>query len=261
MYFSTVNWLTTADEIYKFLTESFDAYNLMIQNLQINEPEAYENIENKISENIYVYFEDYEGMGSVSKAYDDKTIHLTTGESFCHEIVHLWVSNNDPNNVWLSEGLANVISMPGSAKYISALQKTYEIISQDQISLQLGAADRDFMNRVKQYYLAAGKSLESEDKVDYAFIYNAIGTVLLVPPKCNTTLSMANISIAETAGLSKQEGGNLLSYPEAYALVQYMADVYGMDTIINVVSGKYSFNETFKKDFQAILQEYVAQMK
>ena len=33
--FSTVNWLTTADEIYKFLTRKLRYHNLMMQNLQI----------------------------------------------------------------------------------------------------------------------------------------------------------------------------------------------------------------------------------
>lgn len=256
-YFEPVNWLASADEIYTFLVESFDAYNAMVENLQTNEPEVYAMLEENMEENVHIYFKNYENMESVSRAYSDHRVILSTDELFCHEIVHLWVSNADPNIAWLSEGLANVISMPGAGKYDHALIETYRNISGKNATMELKPVDRRFMDEVQKIYLNSGRTLESESDADYAFIYNAIGTVLLTSSQ-PTTLAMATRSMADIIGLPAT-GGNTLSYPEAYALVRYLSDVYGMDAPIKVLAGECSFEDAFGGDFQDVLEDFQLQ--
>lgn len=255
-YMKPTNWLEDADAVYSFLTQWFDDYSNMVENFRENEPEAYELLEENINRGIYVYLENEEA-DVPSLTAEDGIITLRYADALCHEIGHCWSFSTDSSLSWLTEGMAEFFSIPANVRCFSQLETVYKYVVDEDMDNQLdNAGDRLMMQHIRDYYLSQNKEMTLETREDYAFLYEAIGASLLGDPECETTLTFANTSVLIDGEGVEAVGGNALTYVEAYVLTKYLAETYGLDTIIKVMQGEYAYTDVFPEDFEEILADY-----
>jgi hypothetical protein len=264
-YFKQTDWIRTADDIYTSLAAMFGQYTALVSSLEEQEPEAYALLSEKIEEEKHIY---YEGSNIVySHASRSNIVRLNDNSAVCHEIVHTLLPSISYSNVWLDEGIATLLTIGLEHKYMSEEKKQsfFDLLTQGPMYSKASQNDRDFVDYVSKYYLDHAPLPSEADDLDFALFYEAIGITTLTHPDLETSLSMARFNVLEIRAQlgnasRKAEGGNVLTYPEAYVLTKYLAKTYGLDTVIAVDKGLKGFETAFQGDFEKVLSEFMAQI-
>lgn len=259
-YLNTTDWIATADEYYIFFRDFLNGYDEILNSLQKEEPEACLLLEESISTPVYFYFSD-----DGSYATGDNKVYLSFTHEVYHEMFHVFLPVLDQNYHWYYEGLTEYLTEKTCINYMEKEKRNilFQSLTKGELYEKLSEEDREFMDHVAAYYSLFTPLPETMADMDGLIFQQAVGMTTLGYPELSTSLTMAIQSVEErslrtTFRAGTRQGievGNDLTYPEATVCISYLAEKYGLETVILVAQGKVSFEDAFHGDFETILKE------
>lgn len=185
----------------------------------------------------------------------DGSMYINDGYSTLHEALHaMGITKKD--NIWLSEGICNYFGkMLGFNDQIAASYIQMMTIAKQGYFDEL-AADGDqgaLMNKeIYEQYTANGGKLDNVDSFDLR-LYFDINAKLEYNTYKNVSLGEAN-KIAfkkEFVGVGAE-----LTYSQATSLTAYLADVYGIEKVLEAYHTQ-DIEKSFGKTYEALKTEWL----
>lgn len=185
----------------------------------------------------------------------DGSMYINDGYSTLHEALHaMGITKKD--NIWLSEGICNYFGkMLGFNDQIAALYIQMMTMVKQGYFDEL-AADGDqgaLMNKeIYEQYTANGGKLDNVDSFDLR-LYFDINAKLEYNTYKNVSLGEAN-KIAfkkEFVGVGAE-----LTYSQATSLTAYLADVYGIEKVLEAYHTQ-DIEKSFGKTYEALKTEWL----
>ncbi len=258
-YLKPVDWITTAQEAYIAFEYMLRDYQMFWKELEQNNPQVYAMIKDDKNVPIWVYIKNADG---VSYTDSDKQIYLDNMHAWIHEMVHIVLYPEDHN--WYYEGLTEFLTQEkyGALRY--ATKDAWQVLTNPE-SFGFQPEEEKFYEYVASYYTQYKPLPKSVEELDFLSFVLAVGKTVFSYPDLETSLLMANVSVSEniyhaaTEGKGYRDGlvsgvGNSLTYPEATVVIEYLADKYGMETVIAVAQDITLFEKTFG-DVATVIEE------
>lgn len=258
-YLKPVDWITTAQEAYIAFEYMLRDYQMFWKELEQNNPQVYAMIKDDKNVPIWVYIKNADG---VTYTDSDKQIYLDNMHAWIHEMVHIVLYPEDHN--WYYEGLTELLTQEkyGALRY--ATKDAWQVLTNPE-SFGFQPEEEKFYEYVASYYTQYKPLPESVDELDFLSFVLAVGKTVFCYPDLETSLLMANVSVSEniyhaaTEGKGYRDGlassvGNSLTYPEATVVIEYLAEKYGMETVIAVAQDITLFEKTFG-DVVTVIEE------
>lgn len=263
-YFNTTEWLQNSDEMFQFWMKANAGYDYLLE--CFNEYQLLDNeiIQSKMQEEKQIYLQDF------NEVYKDNRdgyvigneVYIQNVSPIWHEMVHVFIPNtSEEEKIWLSEGVAEYFGLKVQDKYEQSISKdrafiflTYEIQEDD-----IGDAFT-FQKMAIDYYKKYSGLPADENDISEALLIKSIAVTAILHPELDSDIYMIKTSVAET-GLREnrveKSGGNALSYAEASVFVEYLADTYGMDTVVSSVCEVGDLEKYYGKDYEALYQDLI----
>ncbi|MGN1148809.1 MAG: hypothetical protein ACI4TB_10320 [Lachnospiraceae bacterium] len=262
-YLNTTDWIATADEYYIFFRDFLNGYDEILNSLQKEEPEACLLLEESISTPVYFYYMASDDISHATSA--DNKVYISSMDAAYHEMFHVFLPVLDQNYHWYYEGLTVYLTEKICTDYMKKEEKEplFQSLTKGELYEQISEEDRKFIDHVAACYSLSASLPETVEEMDGLVFMQAVGMTTLGYPELPTTLTMAIQSVEErslrtTFRAGTRQGievGNDLTYPEATVCISYLAEKYGLETVILVAQGKVSFEDAFHGDFETILEE------
>lgn len=187
------------------------------------------------------YYIIYDSSISVTR-YATGDIYLSSLGSVLHEAVHaMGITNENNDNLWLSEGICDYLGTHLGFNELIASQYIQNLTMAAQGYLDEAAkADEAsakyvaFFKKVYNDYTEHGGSMESAYEFDYDIYSDANARAGLELDGYNT-LGDTYEAINRT---ECDKVGSELSYEQAASLINYLADTYGFDKVIDAYRTK-----------------------
>ncbi len=259
-YLKPVEWITTAQEAYIAFEYMLHDYIMFWKDLEQNKPQVYAMIKDNKNVPIWVYIKNADG---ISYAESDKQIYLDDMTAWIHEMVHLVIFPENDDYNWYYEGLTEFLTEEKYGCFRANTEAAYQILVNPK-SFGIQPEEEKFYEYVASYYTQYKPLPESVEELDFLSFVLAVGKTVFSYPDLETSLLMANVSVDEniyhaaTEGKGYRDGlassvGNSLTYPEATVIIEYLAEKYGMETVIAVAQDITLFEETFG-DMETVIE-------
>ena len=140
------------------------------------------------------------------------------------------------------------------SKHISDINNRFYLSFTDK-TLTGGIAD--FVNTVNTRYRNNGGKFDTLSEFDFALIEKCIGEITLKDSsyKSRITFPYATNAICKIYSCTSK-GGNVLTYPEAYAFTYYLIEKYGFNNALNCCIN-YNFDGVFSSNYNVVMDEFM----
>ena len=184
-------------------------------------------------------------------------MYINVGNSALHEAVHsMGIGLTERRNVWLSEGLCNYF---GKQLGFNPLAKTNQMVIFRMIEAglydgQAAAGDQTAIRAKAAYdtYVSRGGKVTSSQDFDMKLYIDACAKSELEFGEYKSmgdAWKEANQSVLNSVGAE-------LSYDQATSMVHYLADTYGIDTVLDAYRTQ-DMTAAFGKDYEALKAEWL----
>lgn len=265
----STDWLTTAGDAYYFTLDFYQSLGALTSFLEANAPVYYASLQaGEIKRfSINIFDSGYSSFGSSANADRGEAAVLAWKDAL-HEAVHCFIPESSVTHEddWLSEGLATWLSAP----YIS-VDAGRSQIDQFAGSLELSQLPEDVRELAEMiasvFRQITGRDISGiydmevpEDRPVYWLYQSMIRAVLLLPDS-GVSLPFATLPVADRRGFPNSYPGNRLSYGEAMLFVDYLAEEYGLDTVIAALMDGAVYHELFpdKEAFGEVYGQFLEQ--
>lgn len=241
------------DEIEAFFHYALDGQERLEEYLDDNVQNANNDID--LSQKITCIF-----TSKVSMSFADArtgTVSFIGDNAYLHELVHLYIPIRDEKNIWIYEGISEYLGRI----IISDLWRYYVHYNwQESLSTPKDSDDiySESIKKFKSVYEAKGGSLRSMDLISPRLYYD-IESLLTITGEGKYNSGAPTMGEAYPNIQLKQ--GKDLTYPQSGSLVAYLVDQYSLDDVIAVCGDYASFEETFGKTFDQIVDEWTVFLK
>lgn len=240
----------TPSQYHSFLYFSTTGLTTMIEYLKEQKLDRYFDTEREFR--YYVTLET--GKPSVT-AYDTGNMYINDSSTTLHEAVHA-MGITEKNNIWLSEGICNYLGkcLGFHGQVVTAHMQILTMAERGYYDKRASAGDPTAINIKKLYetYTAHGGSLTSIDDFDFRLLADASAWVEL-QTEAYTTLgtSYAYINNKEYDGTGAE-----FSYDQTSSLLFYLADAYGLETILHAYETQ-NIEDTFGKTYEGLKADWL----
>ena len=265
--------ISTANRIYnldafssKRETASFDTpervlYHLSAGNaecskilnyIKMNATDSYNFVNQRYSDSLEYFISDSEIKTCCD--VNNRKIYLLDPSEYVHETIHaVTLKSNPTDEAWIGEGVAEYLSRYVS-KHISDVNNRFYLSFTDK-TLTGGIAD--FVNTVNTRYQNNGGTFDTLSEFDFALLAKCIGETTLKDNsyKSRITFPYATNAICKIYSCTSK-GGNVLTYPEAYAFTYYLIEKYGFNNVLNCCI-KYNFDGVFGSNYNIVMDEFM----
>lgn len=264
------DWICTAEEYYSFLCRFYDGYEMLLQGMRELLPSAYEQVQKNANAATRVVFTDSTEQTKVNSLASK--LSIGDPDSIWHELCHVLLPRGlslNGEDVWLSEGLSNW--------FAAELETAYGMIRREAMYVYLTDPtvfrDVDSVAVEQQaciiacYEQFAPLPARSMD-IDAGALYRACGITTLLHNELDNEngLPMNGYSVDGTKRTKRiGKTGNTLTYPEAMLAIDYLAEQYGIDTVVSGFLAQEPFEKwygmtylQFHKKFCEWIQEQYA---
>ena len=275
---SSMDFSSSAD--YKYVI-TFDNVTYYFKDLDIGSPTQYNGIlycntyglremieylkENSLDEGLdtdrqFNFYMTFDGSGISKTSYPSGDIYINDSYSLLHEAMHA-MGIRDNSHIWLSEGICSYFGeMLGFNGQIAASYIHMLAMAEQGYFDERAAAGEVYAQAYKtlyEQYSARGGKLDHADNFDLR-LYNDIFCTLVSSGLEQNTVA----DIYKKAGGKEYSGtGGELNYPQTKSLVLYLADVYGIEKVMQAYhTGDIA--SALGKDYEGLKaewQEYMTQ--
>ncbi|MBQ4120803.1 MAG: hypothetical protein IJD35_02180 [Clostridia bacterium] len=178
------------------------------------------------------YFMTLDGSGYSQTLYSNGNMYINGSDSTLHEAVHaMGVTQKD--NIWLSEGLCNYFgrSLGFNDLIASSYIQILTLVKQGYFDERANAGDTQAIlyKQLYEEYAKGGGQLDSVHAFDFR-LYFDISAKMELESEAYVTLGEAYKVVNKT---ECNAIGNDISYAQATSLVQYLADTYGIEKVLD----------------------------
>ena len=206
--------------------------------------------------NFYMNFND---SGFSETKYDTGNMYINDSYSALHEAVHA-IGITQKDNIWLSEGICNYFGkMLGFNSQIAAASiQILTKVKQGYFDDRANAGDISAITykTVYERYTEAGGKLDSVDNFDL-FLYNNITVKIELNTNQYTTLADRYKIIN---GKECSSVGEELSYEQATSLVAYLAEIYGIEAVMQAYQTQ-DIEKTFGKNYESLKADWISYLE
>lgn len=257
--FQVTDWLQNADDMLAFWIKTLKGYSELLGKFEEDNLLDTEQFGKALETEKQIYLLEIEDGINVT---DENVIELRTENNIWHEMVHVFISPSSiENKRWLAEGIAEYYGLQIQNKYGQSINKkgvfnylTYDVKETDTDSESI------FEKKTIDYYLKFSDLPSNEDNINEELLYEAWGITAVRNPELNSGVPVIETSIANTSSTQSKlenEGGNSLSYPEAYVFVKYLIENYGIDTVVSAISEYENIEKYFEKDYEELYSDFL----
>ena len=184
-------------------------------------------------------------------------MYINVDISALHEAVHsMGIGLTERRNVWLSEGLCNYFGkqLGFNSLVNSGYMVTVGLIKAGLYDGQAAAGDPTALRYKAMYdtYVSRGGKVTSSQDFDMKLYIDACAKSELEFGEYKSmgdAWKEANQSVLNSVGAE-------LSYDQATSMVQYLADTYGIDTVLDAYRTQ-DMTASFGKDYEALKAEWL----
>ena len=245
---------------YEFECAPFDFYEYLYNNTQgmiemIDTIKELGLAEYFYTERDFYFYMAFDGQPVSYTTFDKGRMYINDESSSLHEAIHA-MEIGEGKNIWLSEGICEYFSLGFyfntmyDSSYISYFQwlldgyYDYDIEQGDQALL--------YQKRLAQAYLDAGGILDVNMPINYQLLYDA-GSRIDLEYRSENTLGAAYESLN---GVNNKLVGSELTYPQAASMVFYLADTYGIETVVAACASD-DLELHFGKTYEELKTEWI----
>ena len=251
------SFCNTADALYEFACRFWVGTEVVFDVIQREAPGCLAQAEERFSEPITIRFV---RSGTVNWTYGYK-IDLVNDRAVWHELMHILLAYqyDDMQDFWLVEGMADSFSYEAAS-----LAMAFPDLTDDEFYPADGVQDEEsriFLDSEKNLYLflRAQQDERLNGLYDYESIAFAYGICsLLLGDPMQQMPSVGDVRGYGYEGESKETDGRSLNYPETAVLFRYLADTYGMETVIRGNQENIPIAEICGKDYPELYADCVA---
>lgn len=228
----------------------------MIEYLKENELDAGLDTEREFN-----FYMTLDGSTVSRTSFPGGNMYINDFYSALHEAMHA-MGIRDNGNIWLSEGICSYFGeMLGFNDLIAASNIQMLTLAKEGYFDERAAAGEEYSLGYKtlyEMYSARGGLLDNVDNFDLR-LYSDIFSAVVSDLDDATTVG----EIYESSSQKEYEGiGGELTYAEAKSLVLYLADVYGIDKVLDAYRTQ-DISAAFGKDYEGLKvdwRSYIAQL-
>ena len=220
--------------------------------IKMNATDSYNFVNQRYSDSLEYFISDSEIKTCCD--VNNRKIYLHDPSEYVHETIHaVTLKSNPTDEAWIGEGVAEYLSRYVS-KHISDINNRFYLSFTDK-TLTGGIAD--FVNTVNTRYQNNGSTFDTLSEFDFALIEKCIGEITLKDSsyKSRITFPYATNAICKIYSCTSK-GGNVLTYPEAYAFTYYLIEKYGFNNVLNCCIN-YNFDGVFGSNYNIVMDEFM----
>ena len=220
--------------------------------IKMNATDSYNFVNQRYSDSLEYFISDSEIKTCCD--VNNRKIYLHDPSEYVHETIHaVTLKSNPSDEAWIGEGVAEYLSRYVS-KHISDINNRFYLSFTDK-TLTGGIAD--FVNTVNTRYQNNGGKFDTLSEFDFALIEKCIGEITLKDSsyKSRITFPYATNAICKIYSCTSK-GGNVLTYPEAYAFTYYLIEKYGFNNVLNCCIN-YNFDGVFGSNYNIVMDEFM----
>lgn len=220
--------------------------------IKMNATDSYNFVNQRYSDSLEYFISDSEIKTCCD--VNNRKIYLHDPSEYVHETIHaVTLKSNPTDEAWIGEGVAEYLSRYVS-KHISDINNRFYLSFTDK-TLTGGIAD--FVNTVNTRYQNNGGTFDTLSEFDFALIEKCIGEITLKDSsyKSRITFPYATNAICKIYSCTSK-GGNVLTYPEAYAFTYYLIEKYGFNNVLNCCIN-YNFDGVFGSNYNIVMDEFM----
>ena len=220
--------------------------------IKSNATDSFVFVNQKYSDNLEYFISDSEIKTCCD--VNNRKIYLLDPSEYVHETIHaVTLKNNPTDEAWIGEGVAEYLSRYVS-KHISDIDNRFYLSFTDKT---LTGDIADFVNTVNTRYQKNGGQFDTLSEFDFALIEKCIGEITLKDSsyKSRITFPYATNAICKIYSCTSK-GGNVLTYPEAYAFTYYLIEKYGFNNVLKCCID-YNFDGVFGSNYSVIMDEFM----
>lgn len=220
--------------------------------IKMNATDSYNFVNQRYSDSLEYFISDSEIKTCCD--VNNRKIYLHDPSEYVHETIHaVTLKSNPTDEAWIGEGVAEYLSRYVS-KRISDINNRFYLSFTDK-TLTGGIAD--FVNTVNTRYQNNGGTFDTLSEFDFALIEKCIGEITLKDSsyKSRITFPYATNAICKIYSCTSK-GGNVLTYPEAYAFTYYLIEKYGFNNVLNCCIN-YNFDGVFGSNYNIVMDEFM----
>lgn len=220
--------------------------------IKMNATDSYNFVNQRYSDSLEYFISDSEIKTCCD--VNNRKIYLHDPSEYVHETIHaVTLKSNPSDEAWIGEGVAEYLSRYVS-KHISDINNRFYLSFTDK-TLTGGIAD--FVNTVNTRYQNNGGTFDTLSEFDFALIEKCIGEITLKDSsyKSRITFPYATNAICKIYSCTSK-GGNVLTYPEAYAFTYYLIEKYGFNNVLNCCIN-YNFDGVFGSNYNIVMDEFM----
>ncbi len=242
-----------AKKILTQLSHSVTECETVLSYLKAHAPESYVFAKAKYEGNLTYFISESETKTCCD--VNGGKIYLCDPGEYVHETAHMLTLAENPGAVaWLGEGVAEYLSRSVSREISDIHYRFYLSFTDTSLTGTLA----EFVSEVNDLYTEAGGSFESLDAFDLALLEKCIGITMLRHPSFRSEISFpyATTPIYRTYACTSEDG-NVLTYPEAYALTQYLIERYGESAVFRCCNS-YRPEDIFGKSYEELFSDFMS---
>ena len=265
------SWLLDPDGLYAWFCDFYAGMDLVMEQIRAEAPSAAQLAEEKLAEPIRIVFTD-ENSTTVTY-YLRNEVYLSRPDAIWHEMLHLLLEPSNPELDWMAEAVAEHFRYDATARYapVRYISDGFEAYldffrSADLEHREAEEDDLVFHRSVWNLYnvLKDPALTDYDDLGAYARAYG-ISSLLLDGTIQRTQVRMKyDRPVDYVPGgqndTPKETEGNGLSYPQAVAVFEYLAEQQGMDeAVMAYLEGKptdKAFDISYPDLFTAAVAHY-----
>lgn len=220
--------------------------------IKMNATDSYNFVNQRYSDSLEYFISDSEIKTCCD--VNNRKIYLHDPSEYVHETIHaVTLKSNPTDEAWIGEGVAEYLSRYVSI-HISDINNRFYLSFTDK-TLTGGIAD--FVNTVNTRYQNNGGTFDTLSEFDFALIEKCIGEITLKDSsyKSRITFPYATNAICKIYSCTSK-GGNVLTYPEAYAFTYYLIEKYGFNNVLNCCIN-YNFDGVFGSNYNIVMDEFM----
>lgn len=203
------------------------------------------------TERKFNYYMTFDGSGYSKTIYSNGNMYINDSSATLHEAVHaMGITKN--HNIWLSEGICNYFG--ASLGFNDLLAASYiQILTMAKQGYFDGNAQYILYKRIYEDYTARGGKMDSVDTFDFR-LWTDVQARAELDTNTYKTLGDAYKIVEQT---DCNAVGNELSYLQATSLVLYLADTYGIETVLEAYHSQ-DIETVFGKGYEDLRADWLA---
>ena len=220
--------------------------------IKSNAPDSFDFVNQKYFDKLEYFISDREIKTCCD--VNNRKIYLLDPSEYVHETIHaVTLKSNATDEAWIAEGMAEYLSRYVS-RHISDINNRFYSSFTDKT---LTGSIADFVSEVNALYENSGGKFDHLNDFDFALLAKCIGETTLKNSgyKSQIKFPYATDPIYKNYACTIK-GGNVLTYPEAYAFTCYLIEKYGFSNVLKCCIN-YNFYSVFGSDYVAIMDDFM----